>query len=264
MNQLLKHIIFVLGCLSFFCANSQEFNTKIEGRVYSKNGDVAAIHVSNTSRNRGTITDVNGFFNITARLNDTLVFSAVQFKKKEVVVSLEILKSKKLEVLLVESLTQLNEVVVMPYNLSGELFRDVSGLQIGPLKTAATENLPNANVIPLTQSQRKLFAATLWDCDCVGIKLDPLMNYFSGRTKMLNKRVAQNEQIVLTNQVRKYYSDSLYIKDLKIPKKNIDDFVHFCELDSSYNTIARDSDKLKIWEYLKKKSLKYRENNKLD
>lgn len=267
MKQKLRHIILAFGLFSFFCGNAQEFNTKIEGQVYSKDGDVAATHISNSTRNRGTIADFDGFFTITAQLNDTLVFSAVQFKSREVIVTLEILKSKKLEVLLEEALTQLNEVVVMPYNFSGDINRDMDKLETGQIITASTEKLPNANIKLATQSERQLYTARTWDLE-IGfgfkVKLDPLWNYFSGRTKTLNQRVRQDAKIDWTNQVRKFYTDSLYIQDLKIPKKKIDDFVYFCEVDSRFTVMAMDRDKLKIWEFMKEKSLKYRENNNLD
>lgn len=268
MKQFLKHIIFALGFLSVCYANAQDFNTKIEGQVYSKDGDVAAIHVSNSTRNRGTITDIDGFFTIAAALNDTLVFSAVQFKKKEVVVTLEILKSKKIQILLEETLTQLKEVVVMPYNLSGDISRDMNKLETGPIVTASTEKLPNADFKSPTQSERKLYAARTWDAHFYVIaftsKLDPLFNYFSGRTKMLNQQVARDAKIDLTNQVRKYYSDSLYINDLKIPKNKINDFIYYCEIDNNFSDVIAKGDKLKIWEFIRKRSLVYRKNNKLD
>lgn len=53
----------------------------MEGKVYSKDGDVAATHVLNITSKRATITNISGFFAIQVQLNDTLVFSAVQFKK---------------------------------------------------------------------------------------------------------------------------------------------------------------------------------------
>jgi len=68
---------------------AQEFSTKLEGRVYSKDAHVAATHVSNISSKKGPITDAGGFFTILVKLNDTLVFSAVQYKRKEVVFFLE-------------------------------------------------------------------------------------------------------------------------------------------------------------------------------
>ncbi len=247
--------------------NAQSSTTKLDGRVYSKDGDVAATHVSNVTSGRGTITDAKGFFTISVQLNDTLVFSAVQFKRKQVVVTFEILASERLGIVLEEAVMKLSEVIVMPYGLSGKLNSDTKKLKIGPIITASTENLPNANLKPISQAQRQLFTARTWDLQIgIGFKVDtdPIFNYFSGRTKMLNERIALDSDIKLINQVRKYYSDSLYIKALKIPKKRIDDFVYFCETDSTFSDIIAHQDKLKLWEFMKEKSLKYRKNNKLD
>ena len=259
-----KHIVFLL-LLFFGCfLNAQEYSTKIEGHIFSKEGDVAAIHVSNISQNRGTITDAAGYFDISVKLNDTLVFSAVQFKRKQVVVTIAILKSKQLQIPLERSLTELNEVVVMPYNLSGDINRDMDRLETGRIITAATEKLPNSQVLFPTQTERKLFAATDWGCKCVGVKLDPLFNYFSGRTKLLNKRAARDAQEDVTNKVRDYYADVLYVVHLKIPKNKIDDFIFFSERDSSFKSIAVANDKLKLWEFFQSKSIAYRNLNNLD
>ena len=252
----------------YFSLNAQEYRTQIEGRVYSKDTDVAATHVSNITSNKGTITDAKGFFAISAKLNDTLVFSAVQYKRKELVVDLSIMETELLSVILETSLTELNEVVVMPYNLSGVLDKDMNKLEIGPIITASTEDLPNAYLGPITQAERQLYTARTWDFVFAVIyiksELDPVFNYFSGRTKMLNERVARDSNVKIINEVRKYYTDSLYIRDLKIPKKNIDDFVYFCELDSSFSTLIAKHNKLEIWEFMKNQSLTYRMNNDLD
>ena len=204
-------------CFVFVSTNAQYFNTKIEGRVYNKGGDVAAIHVSNISVHRGTITNAKGFFTISAKLNDTLVFTAVQFKKKLIVVNSEILKNKTLNVWLETALTELDEVVVRPYNLSGELDRDMKNLKTGPVVTASTLDLPNAHVKPPTQSQRKLYTARTWDVKFYGLaitaELDPLFNYFSGRTKMLNNRIARETKYKRIDNIRKFFADSLYIID---------------------------------------------------
>ena len=141
-----KSAYFILLFCVFWGANAQEFSTKLEGQVYSTDADVAATHVSNISSNKGTIADAEGFFTISVQLNDTLVFSAVQYKRKEVVVNLEVLKSKFLRVALEASLTELDEVVVTPYNLSGDLNRDVGTIEVGNIVTASTLGLPNANV----------------------------------------------------------------------------------------------------------------------
>ena len=237
------------------------FSKKIEGKVYSKEGDVAATHVLNTTSKKATITDSNGFFSIMAKLNDTLVFSAVQFKKKMVVVTVNVLESKLLYVPLEEALTQLDEVIVMPYNLSGDMTKDLARMQIEPIVTASTLGLPNAYVIPPTKAERELNEATTGGGI---IPLNPVLNAISGRTKMLKNRIARNEKYERTLRVRAFYADSLYQKEFKIPEDNIANFMYFCEVDPDFQVIVDSHDRFRIWEFMRKKSLVYRENNDLD
>ncbi len=79
----------------------------------------------NITANKATITNNNGFFAITVKLNDTLVFSAVQFKKKRVVVTQDILELELVSVPLDDGITELDEVVVTPYNLTGDISKDL-------------------------------------------------------------------------------------------------------------------------------------------
>lgn len=233
---------------------------RIEGRVYSQDGDVAATHVLNTTTRKATITDINGFFSIAASLNDTLVFSAVQYKKKELTVTIDILESKSLQVPLEESLTELDEVVVMPYNLSGDVGRDLNRMTVEPVVTASTLGLPNAYAVFPSQAERLLNEATTGG----GIlPINPIINGISGRTKMLKNRVKRNEQYARTRRVRAFFADSLFVTEFKIPEERISDFMYFCEVDPSFQSTVDSHDRLKIWEYLRKKSFVYRKNNDL-
>ena len=230
----------------------------LEGKVSSKDGDVAATHVLNTTTQKATITAINGFFSIAVRLNDTLTFSAVQFKKKQIVVTQAIYDSKMLIVPLDDELTELDEVVVTPYNLSGDIAKDLLTLDIDPVITASTLNLPNAYVRVPTKAERELFEAT---SGSVGIPLTPLLNAISGRTKMLKKRLARNKLYDRTIRVREFYADSLYRTVLKIPEANTDDFFYYCELDSTFQAVVDTHDLFAIWEFLEKKSITYLQNN---
>lgn len=272
-----KQLVFLLLLFYGCCLCAQDYNTRIEGRVYSKNGDVAATHVSNITQNRGTITDVGGYFDISVKLNDTLVFSAVQFKKKEVVVTIVILKSKKLEVPLEEALTQLNEVVVTPYNLTGDINRDAKRLKIKPIVTASTLGLPNAYVKIKTQNERRLaeadggrfiefghYALDSTFNPMVMINIHKILNRVTGRTQTLKKYVAIDKEIALLNKVKKFYHDSIYQQGLKIPEDRINDFMNFCEVDSTYTNVVESDDILRLWEFLERNSIIYRKNNELD
>jgi len=258
---MIKTSYLFLGFVLLTCSVcSQElFSGKLEGRVYSDDGDVAATHVLNTTTQRATITDVSGFFSIPVKLNDTLVFSAVQYKRKEIVITLNLLESKFLLIPLEEALNELDEVVVMPYSLSGDVSRDLNRIDKGSIVTASTLGLPNAHVRPITKAERELYTATTGGGI---IPLFPIINGISGRTKMLKDRIKRNEKYARTERVREFYVDSLYTTELKIPETKVDDFLYFCEVDATFQAIVDTHDRLQIWEFMRKKSLVYRENNR--
>ncbi|WP_240485017.1 carboxypeptidase-like regulatory domain-containing protein [Arenibacter latericius] len=244
---------------------SQTFGEKkMEGKVYSSDGDVAATHVLNTTTRKAAITDVEGFFTIGVHLNDTLVFSAVQYRKKTMVVTADILESKFISVALEEANIALDEVVVTPYNLTGDLTRDMKRLNIPPPVTASSLGLPNAHVKPLSQSERLLREASMGPITLgtfTSIPFNPLINAISGRTKMLKKRVARDKDYARTERVKRFYPDSIFVQVLKIPEDKLDDFLYFCEIDAAFAPIVDTHDKLKIWDYLKGRSVLYRREN---
>jgi hypothetical protein len=104
------------------------FFSKLEGKVTNLNKGIADVHVMNTTSNRATITDEEGRFSIATKLNDTILFSAVQYKRMTLVVSRAMLESRSIIVPLEEFINELDEVVVRPYDLSGDLSRDMNSL----------------------------------------------------------------------------------------------------------------------------------------
>ncbi len=270
VTQLFPFFFFVVGSV---CA--QDFTQQIEGRVYSNDGDVAAVHVSNVSLNRGTITDISGYFKISGRLNDTLVFSAVQYQRVELILTSDVLENDMLHIPLRESLTKLDEVVVMPYSLTGDLNRDMGNLKIEPVVSASTLGLPNAYVKVKTQNERKLFEADNGKFIYLGnysldstfnptvmVNFNKILNRITGRTKKLKKYVTLDREIALLRSVKRAYPDSIYVQEFNISKERLDEFFYFCEADTTFTTVAETGDKLKVWEFLQGKSEEYHLNNK--
>jgi len=258
MRSSFFYVLCFVGTLGF----SQVVQDKtLEGKVTSSDGDVAATHVMNSTANKATITNNNGFFAITVKLNDTLIFSAVQFKKKVLVVTQAMLDSDLVSVHLDDELTQLDEVVVTPYNLTGDISKDILIIKTDPVVTAESLGLPNAHVRIPTKSERELFEATSGG----GLlPVTPLLNAISGRTKMLKERVARNKLYNRTERVREFYADSVYRTKLGIPEIKIDDFLYFCEIDLEFQSLVDAHDVLRIWHYMEKRSRAYRKNNNLE
>ncbi|SMC32197.1 carboxypeptidase-like regulatory domain-containing protein [Cellulophaga tyrosinoxydans] len=249
-----------IGIFLLFATSLQAqtfFSKELKGKVSSADGDVAATHVLNISTQKAAITDIEGYFTISAQLNDTLVFSAIQYQRKEIVVTTAILASKSIFVSLDPAVNQLNEVVVMPYNLSGDLSRDMNNTEVAPVITASTLGLPNAFVKKMSQADRKLYASK------AGGPLIATINAITGETKRLRLIAEREAKYQRTELIRHSYHDSLYIKQLKIPLDKIDDFLYSCEIDTTFASIDA-KDKLKIWDYLLEKSVLYRKNNELE
>lgn len=219
------------------------------------------MHVLNLSAEKATITNEDGYFSLPAEEGDTLVFSAVQLKRTLLVVSRAMLESKGIIVPIEEFVNQLDEVVVMPYNLTGDIGRDLQQMPGEKVLVASTLGLPNAYAKFPTQAERRLYEATTGGGI---IPLNPVINAISGRTRYLKKVLAAERTYARTQRVREFYPDSLFVQDLKIPATRIADFMYYCEVDTLFPTVVDTADRLRIWEYLKQKSARYRVDNSLD
>jgi len=252
-------LFLIIGLISLQ-VQAQAVKT-LSGSVVAENKSVADVHVMNTTLGRATITNENGKFQISARVQDTLFFSAVQFKRKAIVITREIWEAKWVLVPLDEFVNELDEVVLRPYDLSGDLTRDMGSINTDDVVSATILGLPNPYHRPPTQAERKLFEATTGG----GIvPLNPILNAITGRTRYLKRILKTENQYARTNRVRAFYADSLFVSDLRIPAVRIDDFMYYCEVDPSFNGLVDSRDRLKIWEFLKLKSELYRRNNALD
>lgn len=98
---------------------------RVDGRIIANDNEVENVTVFNLSSNMGTITDAEGKFNMSVALNDVLEISALQFEKLRVVIGQDIINSKKVTIFVVEHLNKLNEVLLLPYGLSGNLQVDL-------------------------------------------------------------------------------------------------------------------------------------------
>ncbi|GGG52853.1 hypothetical protein GCM10011414_23120 [Croceivirga lutea] len=254
-------------CFTLTVSFSQQNPTKIvNGRVDAAGEDVTGIAVQNISSEKAAITNFEGKFSIEVAVGDTLVFSAVQLRRKTLPVSKEIYQLSFVIVPMQPFVNELREVVVQPYNLTGNLGTDMQQLNVKPV-TAESLGLPNAEAKIPTQSERQLQEAatgmyTLRNPLRVG--LNPIINAISGRTKMLKKRVALEKKSAQTLAVQNAIIDSLFLAELKIPKDRINDFMYYCEVDQQFQSLVRLEDELKLWEFLMYKSKLYRENNGLD
>lgn len=252
-------ILFVLIGFNSVYGQSIELSGKIESKTNSEN-----IHVINKSAKVFTITDRAGRFRITAKLNDTLTFSSIQHKEKEVVVLKEHISSEAILVKLEEQINTLEEVVVGKV-LTGDLLSDIKNVEGDPPINFYDVGIPGYTGKPATQSERRLSEAgefkpkMLLGALTGGIPLNPILNGISGRTKMLKKRVELEEREKLMRSIKARLSEDFFVSnplkdDLKM------DFFYFCADDTDFIKHCKNQTDFKVLIFLRMKYEQYLDN----
>jgi hypothetical protein len=263
-NKVLIFLCFLL--FSNCCLVNAQRTKDLTGKVTANGEDVTGVVVKNITTENATITNDEGLFEIPVHLNDTLIFLAVQYKNKVLPVASEIFNTDFVTVPLVDFVNELDEVVVSPYNLSGAIDKDIQNLTLEKDVSAEALGLPNSNVKIITQSERKLQEASkgMYSLKApLAVNINPIINAITGRTKMLKKRVAVDKKYTQTQAAQASFEVIFFTQTLKIPEGNIDDFMYYCEVDTAFQKTIETGDQLKLWEFLRVKSLEYRKNNSL-
>lgn len=249
--------ICLLFSFSLFCQVRQK---ELKGKVTSDSLEVEGVYVINKTQRESTITNKEGYFTIETAVNDTLVFSAVQFELKSVVVTPEIYTHETVLIRLEIKVNILDEVVVRPYNLSGNLTDDMKMANTDDVINGVTLGLPNATFKMPTQSQRRLYEATSGG----GIPLNPIINAITGYTKKLKNRVRLEEKEDRLDETMGSIEKELYVNHLKIPEEYIERFSYYCATDSKFEKLQTQNDPLLLLAFFETKSKEFRMLNDID
>lgn len=258
--------LLILGLLFVFTASGQQPNVsvmakEIQGRTVENDLGIPDVHILNLSAKTATITNEDGVFRMEVSLGDTLMISAVRYKRMLWVISPEAMEAGEIEISLQPFVNELDEVVVSPYALTGDLAKDLSRVPENKTPTSYSLNLPNATARKYTPTENRLHEATTGG----GIvPLNPLLNAITGRTKRLKKQLAVENRFAKLMEIRQPFADSVFTDQLGIPQERLSDYLYFCEVDSLFNDVAYSGDQLKIWAFFRRKGEEYRKNNGLD
>ena len=127
-NRFFFLLLLFVG-FSAYTQNIQDFS----GKVVSDSLDISGIHVVNKNSGATTITNQKGKFSIGAKPTDTLLFSAVHIKLQALVLDSLVMVQPEINVYIEHAVNELEEVVVKPHNLTGNLADDVSAAPPPPI-----------------------------------------------------------------------------------------------------------------------------------
>ncbi|MRX65185.1 hypothetical protein [Maribacter luteus] len=234
----MKSLLLSVFCFLFvYTGFSQEDDRGyLRGQVLYMNSYVPNENVINTTAQVATITNAKGEFLIRVKEGDELVFTALNYQLRVVLVTEDIIRKGRLVVEVEEKVTELDEVVVTPEQQ--EKFLQVKNEEF---KEYEYENDRSSEVenIAMPQYQRGMKDGI----NFVNI-FKALVN--SDKTTPEEKR----PQLKLSQVMRQVYDDSFFVNDLNVPQDKIDAFLIYCDHQMPARTLLKKENEFELIEFL--------------
>ena len=250
-------------CFFIFCVTFSSIclaqSVDIEGQILAES-DVEGVHVINRTSNKFTTTSVSGSFVINAKLNDTIVFSSLQYKLTAVKILPETIASKRIVIRLEEQVNVLDQVTVGKV-LTGDLELDIKNSDLKKPIDFYDVGIPGYTGKPKTQSERRLYEADGGKMFYVGfgaaVNFHKLMNAISGRTKMLKERVRLEANEVLMYEIKANLTEEFF-KTNPLDEESKVEFFYFCSEDETFESRCRGKSEIEVYMFLEEKYIEYR------
>ena len=247
-------IVYILLGITNLLSQSQE----LKGRIVADSLSGFAINIVNYTKKIGTTNDEYGYFEIPCSVNDSIIFSSVQYKVISIVISNDDLENENFKVYLEPIINKLKQVNVSNVNLSGNLNQDTQDIEINPHVNNRSLGLPFRDIKQPTKEERRIYTARSG-------ALDLLINTLNGKIKKLKKLKEFADLDLLIEKGGKTFTTSFFVEDLELPENLISDFIFYCAEDVDYfKNLLVDTKRLSLLEFFEEKAISYKKFKEID
>ena len=253
MKNIILYIVLIFG---FTVLEAQEIQRiEINGRVNVETKDVEGITVYNQSTKNGVTTDEKGAFRIDVAENDILAFGALQFKDFSIVIDERIIKSRQVSVRLVEEVNKLDEVIVLPYDLSGNVNVDVEAVKTYNVEMSKIyKGEEDFDDYKFSADNKTKIDDPLLDENRFRNGLN-IVNLFNLFLKKKNKPKTEAERLdEKQSDIAKRYSASFLKENFNIPTNQTEAFIAFIEDKGYEDSLLLRKNEIFLIEFLEKES----------
>ena len=226
-----KYLLLLFTCFPFVVLSQND--STINGKIVSESSLLEGIHVINLSSNNGAVTDSRGYFQIKAKVSDTLQFSAINLKATQHILKENDFSTDLLLIKMDSLITDLQEVAIINY-------KSINAVALG---------IVPANQRTYTPAERKLAAAGdfKWYSPLLiplgGMSVDGLINSISGRTSMLKKELVVERKEMLQTKTSDYFDRKYFVETLNIPDEYVDGFLFYIVENERYGRAMKEKNK---------------------
>ncbi|MES2863502.1 MAG: hypothetical protein V4666_05250 [Bacteroidota bacterium] len=222
----------------------------IKGKIIVETNDNDGITIVNISNKTNTISGNGGYFKIKAKLNDTIMFSALHLVAKKHIITKKDFGKDLLFIRLEIYSRHIKEIMITNSD-------DITAESLGLVPKGQKKYTP---------AERRVKTAGDWagtGIDGALLSLDPLLNGLSGRTKQLKAELEVERKEFLQRKIYANYDSEYIMNQLHIPEEYVEGYVFYIVEDPELKAAAKAKNKTLInfrmsalaVEYLKLKNL---------
>lgn len=252
-NKLL--CFFLLLIVPFSSYAQKEPRQVLYGKVVADSLKTDNISVNNLSSNIGAVTDNDGNFSIYARPTDTLFFSSITFHSVQMVLSKEHFTGKQLVIKLDLNVTMLDEVVIRPTVLLGDLAADSKKTKTMQVTSSldSKQLVMTAPYKPQSPLNEKRYPN---ESVLKGIDFIKIFEMFKKRKKKDKAEIYKVAAKSFRESVKERFTYHFFTETIKIPRDEIELFINFCDTKDAAKLLPPDKE-FELTDYLVAKSVEY-------
>lgn len=231
-NSTLTFVLLFVSQLFFAQQLPREL---LYGQIIADSISVEGITITNKTTKRYALSDNDGNFSLLAREKDTLVFTSMNYSSKAVVLNSSDFKMKVLRIKLESQIMQLDEVVIDPNSLTGDLDKDSKNIkvtQIDPkinMKDALATQYEADGVTAVYNKAMDGAGIVLPSLQPDLIKIVKMFGLFKGKKK--DEKIQYTSSKIFPEAVQDKLPESFFLDTLKLKKDQIGLFLAYCEND---------------------------------
>lgn len=259
-------LLFFLLAMSLFCFDAYaQFQVRepLRGQITAESLDIDNVTILNKSSNKGAISDSQGFFTIMAKPTDTLVFSSVAFSSRQLILNEVDFKVKVLVVALEIMINELEEVIVTPKSLSGDLAKDNKNIKVTMLKENVDPGIKNMQVVddfytsPRNPSMPS-DGSMPYAMDFIAIGKMIGKGVFGKKDKKKNDSAKYYQNKIVPELIKEKFTYSFFTETLGLNHDEIGLFLDFCDKDPELRSLLEPQKEIHLIEFLIEKNKAYK------
>ncbi|TXE09346.1 carboxypeptidase-like regulatory domain-containing protein [Gelidibacter salicanalis] len=262
-------LLYLLLIMPLFMVTAQTIKrVEISGKIVVENSDLENITIYNSSSKKGTLTDESGMFTINVALNDIIEVRALLFQDFTVTIDDNIIKTRSMTVFLVEKVNKLDEIIILPYDLTGNLLVDIESVKtFNPDLDAIYFGLANMNDYEFPDDYKsKVVNIAMpgtgnniqYGFDVIGIVELFLRPIFKTKKKDTREE-ALNEMSY--DDFTELYSTKFLVENFNIPEPKVEEFIKYVEEEGLDYSLLNSGKEFQFLEFISQKSKEFLAKN---